>query len=117
MRLLSLDSKGELASDEFFGDDIPSYAILSHTWRNEREEVTFRDLERETWRNKSDQAGYRKIVFCGEQAKKHGIDHFWVDTACIDRSSSAELSEASNSMFRWYHCAAKCFVYVDLPLR
>jgi hypothetical protein len=57
-------------------------------------------------------AGYKKIRFCGEQAKRDGLRCFWVDTCCIDKSSSAELQEAINSMFRWYRDAAKCYVYL-----
>jgi hypothetical protein len=58
-------------------------------------------------------AGYRKIQFCGEQARLDGLPYFWVDTCCIDKSSSAELQEAINSMFRWYQNAAKCYVYLS----
>jgi hypothetical protein len=58
-------------------------------------------------------AGYSKIRFCGYQAAKDDLQYFWVDTCCIDKSSSAELSEAINSMFRWYHSAAKCYVYLS----
>jgi len=58
-------------------------------------------------------AGYDKIRFCGEQARRDGLQYFWVDTCCIDKSDSAELSEAINSMFRWYRNAAKCYVYLS----
>lgn len=113
MRLLSLSSSGALTLGEFFGDDIPRYAVLSHTWGKENEEVTFGDLMRDGGQSKSELAGYKKILFCGQQAKRHGIAHFWVDTCCIDRSSSAELSEAINSMYRWYSLAKKCYVYLS----
>ncbi|KAI0163887.1 hypothetical protein GGR57DRAFT_497969 [Xylariaceae sp. FL1272] len=43
--------------------------------------------------------GYDKIRFCGEQAGRDGLTYFWVDTCCIDKSSSAELTESINSMF------------------
>ncbi|KAN0067836.1 hypothetical protein V8E54_014083 [Elaphomyces granulatus] len=56
--------------------------------------------------------GYDKIRFCGEQAGRDGLEYFWIDTCCIDKSSSAELHEAINSMFRWYRDAAKCYVYL-----
>lgn len=60
--------------------------------------------------------GYRKIRFCAEQAWRDGLSHSWVDTCCIDKSSSAELSEAINSMFRSYRDATKCYVYLaDVP--
>jgi heterokaryon incompatibility protein (HET) len=56
--------------------------------------------------------GYDKIRFCGEQARRDGLQYFWIDTCCIDKSSSTELQEAINSMFRWYRDAAKCYVYL-----
>ncbi|RYP59310.1 hypothetical protein DL770_010237 [Monosporascus sp. CRB-9-2] len=74
------------------------------------EEVTFKDLMDGTGPNKQ---GYDKIRFCSAQAERDGLDHFWVDTCCIDKSSSAELTEAINSMFQWYYNAAKCYVYLD----
>lgn len=95
---------------EYTGSDIPRYAILSHTWGSDKEEVTFRDITNGLGKEK---AGYRKIRFCANQAAKDDIHHFWVDTCCIDKSSSAELQEAINSMFRWYHNAAKCYVYLS----
>jgi hypothetical protein len=110
MRLLRLEADGEVSLVEFFGQNIPRYAILSHTWGADHEEVTFKDLENGTGQWKS---GYNKIRFCRKQAAKDGLGFFWVDTCCIDKSSSAELSEAINSMFRWYHNAAKCYVYLS----
>ncbi|PVH69233.1 HET-domain-containing protein [Cadophora sp. DSE1049] len=97
MRLLQLDGAGNPSLTEFFEDDIPEYAILSHRWG--AEEVTFRDLTDGTSKVK---AGYGKIQFCGQQARRDGLEYFWVDICCIDKSSSAELLEAINSMFRWY---------------
>ena len=58
----------------------PRFAILSHTWEAEHEEVTFRDLVGGTGKNK---AGYRKLAFCGEQAPKGDIQYLWVDACCI----------------------------------
>ena len=92
-----------------FGDDIPRYAILSHTWGTDAEEVTFKDLIDGTG---MDKAGYNKIRFCGEQAKRDGLQYFWVDTCCIDKSNSTKLAEAINSMFRWYQNAARCYAYL-----
>ena len=110
MRLLKLKDDGEFSLIEFIGDKIPRYAILSHTWGADSEEVTFKDLVKGTSKSK---AGYQKIRFCGEQAATDGLQYFWVDTCCINKSSSAELSEAINSMFRWYHYASKCYVYLS----
>ncbi|KAI1322659.1 heterokaryon incompatibility protein-domain-containing protein [Xylariaceae sp. FL0255] len=109
MRLLTRkDSRSFSLTDYPAGSVIPPYAILSHTWGTE--EVTYEDLKHGTGLRKS---GYHKIRFCGEQAERDGFRHFWVDTCCINKSSDAELSEAINSMFRWYCDAAKCYVYLD----
>jgi len=108
MRLLQSDSDGNLSLTEFFEDDMPKYAILSHRWG--AEEVTFKDLTDGTSKGK---AGYRKIQFCGEEARRDGLQYFWVDTCCIDKSNNTELAEAINSMFRWYQKAARCYVYLS----
>jgi hypothetical protein len=108
MRLLQYND-GVLSLTTFFADKIPQkYAILSHTWG--AEEVAFEDLQKTTCEEK---AGYKKIRFCGEQARRDGLQYFWVDTCCIDKSSSAELTEAINSMFRWYRESTKCYVYLS----
>ena len=111
MRLLERNNAGEfsLTKDLVGDDEIPRYAILSHTWR-EGEEVTLKDLLDGSGKSKS---GYTKIRFCGEQARRDGLQYFWVDTCCIDKSNNSEISEAINSMFRWYRNAAKCYVYLS----
>ncbi|KAK4160199.1 vegetative incompatibility protein HET-E-1 [Cladorrhinum sp. PSN259] len=58
-------------------------------------------------------AGYPKIEFACGQAAKEGYTHVWVDTCCIDRKSSGEVTEAINSMFSWYQKAAVCYAYLD----
>lgn len=83
---------------------------MSHTWGADHDEVTLADLKTDTGTSK---AGYRKLQFCADQAAKHGLRYFWVDTCCIDKSSSAELTEAINSMFAWYRDAARCYVYLS----
>ena len=97
--------------EEFIGSNIPPYAILSHTW--EEEEVTFKQyLDGGCY----DLKGYFKIDMTCRWAIKGGIGYAWVDTCCIDKSSSAELTEAINSMYRWYERASVCYVYLsDLP--
>jgi hypothetical protein len=110
MRLLQLQGAGSFSLVEFQGNEVPPYAILSHTWGPSNEEVTYQDLLNSTGKDK---IGYRKLTFCGEQAAKDGLDYFWIDTCCIDKSSSAELSEAINSMFRWYQNAEMCYVYLS----
>ncbi|KAH8653982.1 hypothetical protein BGZ60DRAFT_473175 [Tricladium varicosporioides] len=108
MRFLERNNDGEFSLTEDLGDSIPQYAILSHRW--EAEEVTFQDLMAGTGKSK---AGYRKIQFCGEQAAWDGIQYFWVDTCCIDKTNNTELAEAINSMFCWYRGATKCYVYLS----
>ncbi|KAF1935704.1 HET-domain-containing protein [Clathrospora elynae] len=109
MRLLKRlpgDSGFELTS--FKDDPAPPYAILSHTW-TDGQEVTYKDLVEGTG---TDKDGYTKIRFCGERAAADGLEYFWVDTCCIDKSTSVEVSTAINSMFYWYQRAAKCYVYL-----
>jgi ankyrin repeat protein len=110
MRLLERKSDDDFTLTKDLVDNIPPYAILSHTWGVDTEEVTFRDVIDGTGKSK---AGYGKIRFCADQARCDGIQYFWVDTCCIDKSSSAELTEAINSMFRWYREAARCYVYLS----
>lgn len=113
MRLLERQSDGGFRLTENLLDkDISRYpyAILSHRWGSANEEVTFEDIENGSGRDK---AGYKKIEFCGEQAGKDGLKYFWVDSCCIKKSSDPELSEAINSMYRWYSRAARCYVYLS----
>jgi Heterokaryon incompatibility protein (HET) len=110
MRLLVDQGHGSLNLVEYYDKNIPPYAILSHTWGSDEEEVTFKDLIEGTGKEK---AGYNKINFCRKQAASDGLHHFWMDSCCIDKSSSAELTEAINSMFRWYQDATKCYVYLS----
>jgi tetratricopeptide (TPR) repeat protein len=109
MRLLHTQEDGKFSLAEYLGEQIPPYAILSHTWGEDHEEVSFKDL---TESKGIERTGYKKLQFCGTQAAKDGLEFFWIDTCCIDKSSSAELTEAINSMFRWYSDAAKCYVYL-----
>lgn len=88
--------------------NLPPYAILSHRWG--ADEVTLRDIEDVTVDKKA--GGHKKLQFCAVQAARDGLLYFWVDTCCIDKTSSAELSEAINSMYKWYEQATKCYVYL-----
>ncbi|KAF6819886.1 het domain-containing protein [Colletotrichum plurivorum] len=113
MRLLNT-SKLELTE---FLLGVPSYAILSHTWFED--EVLFQDITgtRGT-KAPNAKAGWGKVRAACELARTLGYEWIWIDTCCIDKSSSAELSEAINSMFRWYSNAAICIAYLaDVPLR
>jgi hypothetical protein len=110
MRLLQINRNGDLSLGEYYAPNIPPYAILSHTWGSDGDEISFQDVKKNRARSKP--LGYRKVRFCGDQALKDGIQFFWVDTCCIDKGSSQEVSEAINSMYRWYHDAVTCYVYL-----
>jgi hypothetical protein len=95
--------------EEFIGSNIPPYAILSHTW--EEGEVSLQDMKNHSVARRK--KGFTKVKMTCHQAVEDGLEFAWVDTCCIDKSSSAELSEAINSMFRWYQRAAICYVYLS----
>ncbi|RPD54167.1 HET-domain-containing protein [Lentinus tigrinus ALCF2SS1-6] len=107
-------------------EEVPGgFAALSHTWNNEPEdgppEQSFQDVRKIQKRcarkgtNPRDFVG-EKIRRCCELAESHGYKWVWIDTCCIDKTSSAELSEAINSMFRYYALARICYGYLrDVP--
>ncbi|KAF4415907.1 Vegetative incompatibility HET-E-1 [Fusarium acutatum] len=106
MRLINTRTR---AFEEFYGSKVPKYAILSHTWG--QEEVTFQDWADPT--SVIQKWGFTKIIEACEQARNDGYSYIWVDTNCIDKSSSAELTEAINSMFTWYSKADICYAYLS----
>ncbi|KAF2673633.1 HET-domain-containing protein, partial [Microthyrium microscopicum] len=93
---------------EYFLGEAPAYAILSHTWGPE--EVSYAEMRDGTGQEKQ---GYQKIVKCCQIAADEGYSYAWIDTCTIDKSSSAELSEAINSMFQWYKKSAVCYAYLE----
>lgn len=123
MRLLHVT---KMRSEEFFEGSIPSYAILSQRWGSD--EVSFQDFLAGCKRGG---AGYAKTVACCKQVasdvmsnqfgySRYGRVHVkwvWIDTCCINNSSSAELSEAVNSMCRCYERANVCYVYLSHVLK
>jgi hypothetical protein len=112
MRLLHRSGDGRVSlTKDLAGDDtIPHYAILSHTWGSDNDEVTFEDMRDGVGKDKP---GYEKIRFCGEQGIQDGLKYFWIDTCCIDKTDKAELARSINSMYRWYRNAAQCYVYLS----
>ncbi|KAI0154629.1 HET-domain-containing protein [Xylariaceae sp. FL1272] len=84
--------------EEFWEFEAPSYAILSHTW--DKDEASFRDV-------------YEKPVACCDLAARRDIPYAWVDTCCIDKRNSADLSEALNSMYNYYRNAVECYIYLS----
>ncbi|KAK4580315.1 hypothetical protein LTR86_000518 [Recurvomyces mirabilis] len=108
MHLLYYKDDGEVALKYVINAKDFRYAILSHRWGDD--EILFADLNSQGWQSK---AGYRKIEYCMEQAKRDGLQYSWVDTCCINKESSAEVSEAINSMYSWYGGSVICYAYLD----
>jgi hypothetical protein len=125
MRLLHAK---ELYLKEFFDAEIPPYAILSHTWGDE--EISYQDflairklqderyaayheLIRLDLTRSTESSGYTKIEACCRLAASKGHEWVWIDTCCIDKTSSAELQEAINSMYKWYERAEVCYAYLS----
>ena len=114
MRLLRAEGD-ELILDTAYGEG-NEYAILSHRWLPEDEqEIRYPDIvnQRDGLEAK---AGWNKLQWCRRQAVLDDLSHVWADTACIDKSSSQELTESINSMYQWYKEAKVCYVYLhDMP--
>jgi hypothetical protein len=107
MRLINVES---YQLQEFVEPPL-SYAILSHTWGEE--EVSFHDMpDLSTAMTKR---GLQKIEKSCVLAREMDLKYVWVDTCCIDKSSSAELTEAINSMYRWYRNGICIAFLEDLP--
>jgi hypothetical protein len=106
MRLINVST---LQLEEFMDSrHAPPYAILSHTWGEG--EVTFQDFAYPDIAQAK--KGYGKIEQTCKRAKASGIGYAWVDTCCIDKTSSAELTEAINSMFQWYAQSQVCYAWL-----
>lgn len=94
--------------EEYLGGDIPPYAILSHTW--DAQEVSFQNFgPRDVLQSRK---GGEKVLKTCEVALRDGYQRVWIDSACINKESSAELTEAINSMFNWYKRSSQCYVYL-----
>ncbi|KAM0239529.1 hypothetical protein ACHAP5_008252 [Fusarium lateritium] len=110
MRLINVET---FELESFIGEKgrpTPPYAILSHVWTTE--EVSFQQMIG-IQPLMEESLGYRKIVDFCSKVKNEGFEYAWVDTCCIDKTSSAELSEAINSMFQWYRKSEACYVYLS----
>ncbi|KAH7076197.1 heterokaryon incompatibility protein-domain-containing protein [Paraphoma chrysanthemicola] len=105
MRLINTAT---LVIEEFNPRNVPPYAILSHTW--EEEEMSLQEMRFAPFTTKK---GYVKIQKCCAQAAADGFTHCWIDTCCIDKTSSAEFSEAINSMFQWYQDSSICYALLS----
>ncbi|KAI9662965.1 MAG: hypothetical protein M1821_008012 [Bathelium mastoideum] len=110
MRLLNV-REGTL--EEFLPSETPEYAILSHRWGKSSDEVSYADISSG---NSKVKPAYTKMQASFRQAIEDHINFIWIDTCCIDKESSTELSEVINSMFSWYKNAKVCYAYLsDVP--
>lgn len=100
-----------LRLEKFLDGHVPPYAILSHTWGPDKEEVSFEDIQNGNLPESSD--GVEKLKGCCAQAMKDHLEYAWIDTCCINKQSSRELEEAINSMFKWYQKASICYTYLS----
>lgn len=105
MRLINTS---DLGFEEFELTSAPPYAILSHTWVGA--ETSYQDVCNDRTAGRKTQ--YTKLIEGCCAAKKHGFKYFWIDTCCIDKTNHVELSEAINSMFKWYRHAGICLAYL-----
>jgi hypothetical protein len=104
MRLLQVDT---LNLETFYEPKVPPYVTLSHTWG--KDEVSLQDLEA----GRNDGRNWTKIYRSSALARKLEYKYIWIDTCCIDKTSSAELSEAINSMYQWYRRCGVCITYLE----
>lgn len=103
---------------ELTDDEATSYAILAHRWTGQevsyKEIIDLANMEKDEQNEVRQRLGYRKILASCEQAKKDEFEWLWADTCCIDKRSSAELSEATtNALYRWYSNSGVCYVYLQ----
>ena len=96
---------------ELLHDPPKRYAIISHRWGEESEEVLFTDIgDPERAQNK--EMGYYKVHGACTQARRDALDYVWLDTCCVDRRNHVELTEVINSMYRWYRESTVCYAYL-----
>ena len=106
MRLINART---LKLEEFWDKDVNDYAIVSHRW--EDGEVSFRDMQDLAVASKM--KGFTKIQKSCERAIVDSFNYVWLDTCCINKESSAELTEAIDSMYRWYERSAVCYTFLS----
>lgn len=114
IRLIRTDT---LEIEQFGFGPTPKYAILSHRWGPY--ELTLQDVNNRIWTNKGFKnelpkvGAFNKIKNCCARARFDSFQYAWIDSCCIDKTSSAELSEAINSMYLWYYQSTKCYAYLS----
>ena len=106
MRLLNVD---RLEFGEF-PRDVPPYVVASHRWKTGTE-ATIDDIRKN---GHADKDGYRKVEGFARYVRENTrhVEWLWIDTCCVNQDSSQEVTEAVNSMFRWYAEAEVCLAYL-----
>ena len=90
------------------------YAILSHRWGADEDEVSFEDIRLS--KDFSNKKGFKKVEGFYKEASAASCRYGWIDTCCINKGNSTELSEAINSMYPWYQGSKICIAYLeDVP--
>ena len=110
MRLLHTTT---LTFKDFSEAEVEPYAILSHCWSHGRglEEPTYQQVLAGSYRD--DSPGWWKVTECCQIARSRGLHWAWIDTVCINKLSSAELSETINRMYSWYERSVECYVFLE----
>lgn len=111
MRLIEIETQQFREFAEF---ETPPYAVFSHHWsNNEVTYQTFEERKREAWTGQTNN-GFEKVLGFSKFVSTHRPDiHFlWIDSCCINQWNAVELSEAINSMFRWYQRAVFCVAFL-----
>lgn len=110
----------EQADLPYGGNPLPQYAILSHTWLpNDSKgvsEVTYQDMKSSYSKLKGGRfkpEGWKKLKKYCDLARGNGWEWAWMDTCCIDKTSTSDTQEAINAMFRWYKESMICYAYLE----
>jgi hypothetical protein len=122
MRLLQRKDDGTLVLVSVADNHPPPFAILSHTWGGDEDEIVYHDVAHHRGGSPADyeaqaklrsRHGYKKVDFCLRQAARDGLQNVWIDTCCINKDNQQELNKAINWMFRWYAKADRCYVFLS----
>ncbi|KAL1941954.1 hypothetical protein VTO73DRAFT_6484 [Trametes versicolor] len=125
MRLLDISQFPKLKFCEVTDLNKARYAVLSHVWNKEKDEggfipePTFQEVAEVVLQHYGvlpEEPKFDKLRSFCQVAHTHGYKLAWADMCCIDKTSSAEVSEAIASMFYWYRTADVCYAYLkDVP--
>ncbi|KAH7382436.1 hypothetical protein DE146DRAFT_623806, partial [Phaeosphaeria sp. MPI-PUGE-AT-0046c] len=111
MRLLKLDDNDNFKlTEDYAGGSVPRYAVLSYCWASDIDEVSMDDIEGGTAYTKT---GYAKLRLFAQRAREDGLQHFWTNMCCVNRSHNLAISDAIIDTFPWFKGSSKCYVYLS----